>query len=142
MTIYADTHVLVWLFYHEIGRLGSAARQALDQNEILASPAVVLEMEFLHEIGRTQHSALTVVDRLAADIGLRVCDLPFRTVVEYALKELGPGSVRPLNRGQCQSSGGPAGHQRRENPPALFPRHLVNLRPGLARPGYSLYSSS
>jgi PIN domain nuclease of toxin-antitoxin system len=44
-------------------------------------------MEFLHEIGRTQHSALTVVDTLATDLGLRVCDLPFRTVVEYALKE-------------------------------------------------------
>ena len=87
MTIYADTHVLVWLFYHEIGRLGTAARQALDQNEILVSPAAVLEMEFLHEIGRTQHSALTVVDTLATDLGLRVCDLPFRTVVEYALKE-------------------------------------------------------
>jgi PIN domain nuclease of toxin-antitoxin system len=32
-------------------------------------------------------SALTVVETLATDIGLRVCDLPFRTVVEYALKE-------------------------------------------------------
>jgi PIN domain nuclease of toxin-antitoxin system len=87
MTIYADTHVLVWLFYREVGRLGVAARQAIDENEIIASPAAVLEMEFLHEIGRMHHSASRVVDTLATDIGLRVCDLPFRTVVDYALKE-------------------------------------------------------
>src|SRR5208282_3478617 len=87
MTIYADTHVLVWLFYHEIGRLGTAARQALDQNEVLASPAAVLEMELLHEIGRMHHSASTVVETLATDIGLRVCELPFRTVADHALKE-------------------------------------------------------
>ncbi|MGA2724423.1 MAG: type II toxin-antitoxin system VapC family toxin [Bryobacteraceae bacterium] len=87
MTIYADTHVLVWLFYGETGRLGIAARQAIDGNEILASPAAVLEIELLHEIGRMHHSASTVVETLATDIGLRVCDLPFRTVVEYAVKE-------------------------------------------------------
>jgi PIN domain nuclease of toxin-antitoxin system len=44
-------------------------------------------MELLHEIGRIKHSASAVVDTLATDLGLRVCDLPFRTVVEYALKE-------------------------------------------------------
>jgi len=87
MTIYADTHVLVWLFYGETGRLGIAARQAIDGNEILASPAAVLEIELLHEIVRMHHSASTVVETLATDIGLRVCDLPFRTVVEYAVKE-------------------------------------------------------
>jgi len=87
MTIYADTHVLVWLFYGETGRLGIAARQAIDGNEILPSPAAVLEIELLHEIGRMHHSASTVVETLATDIGLRVCDLPFRTVVEYAVKE-------------------------------------------------------
>jgi PIN domain nuclease of toxin-antitoxin system len=87
MTIYADTHVLVWLFYGETGKLGVAARHAIEGNEIVAPPAAVLEMELLHEIGRMHHSALTVVDRLVTDLGLRVCDLPFRTVVEYALKE-------------------------------------------------------
>jgi len=87
MTIYADTHVLVWLFYGETGRLSPGAPQAIEANAILASPATVLEMELLHEIGRIKHSASAVVDTLATDLGLRVCDLPFRTVVEYALKE-------------------------------------------------------
>jgi PIN domain nuclease of toxin-antitoxin system len=87
MTIYADTHVLVWLFYGETGKLGVAGRQAIEENETVASPAAVLEMELLHEIGRMHHSASTVVETLATNIGLRVCDLPFRTVVEYALKE-------------------------------------------------------
>ena len=44
-------------------------------------------MELLHEIGRLRTSASNIVTALAADIGLQVCDMPFRTVVDYALKE-------------------------------------------------------
>jgi PIN domain nuclease of toxin-antitoxin system len=87
MTIYLDTHILVWLVRGERDKLGAAASRAIEDCELTVSPAVVLELELLHEIGRLRASALTVVDTLATDIGLRVCDLPFRTVVDYALKE-------------------------------------------------------
>ena len=87
MTLYLDTHIVVWLVRGEKDRLGEAARQAIEECELAVSPAVVLELELLHEIGRLRASALSIVTALATDIGLRVCDLPFRTVVEYALKE-------------------------------------------------------
>jgi PIN domain nuclease of toxin-antitoxin system len=87
MTVYLDTHIAVWLVQDERHKLNEAARQAIEENELTVSPAVVLELELLHEIGRLRMSALTVVETLATDIGLRVCDLPFRTVVDYALKE-------------------------------------------------------
>jgi PIN domain nuclease of toxin-antitoxin system len=87
MTLYLDTHIIVWLVRGERDKLGEAARQAIEECELAVSPAAVLELELLHEIGRLRMSALTVVETLATDIGLRVCDLPFRTVVEYALKE-------------------------------------------------------
>jgi PIN domain nuclease of toxin-antitoxin system len=87
MTAYVDTHVLVWLFYGETHKLSAAARQAVEKDDLLASPATVLEIELLHEIGRTRQTASTIVSTLATVVGLRVCDLPFRDVVTQALKE-------------------------------------------------------
>ncbi len=85
--IYLDTHVVVRLYLGEAEQLGHAARKAIEENELLVSPAAVLELEFLHEIGRLKPKAMRVVAALSNDVGLRVCELPFRTVVEYALKE-------------------------------------------------------
>ena len=85
--IYLDTHVLVYLFAGEVNRLGAAARKAIDRHEVLASAAAVLELEFLHEIGRLKPTASKLISAVAADIGLRVCDLPLRTIVEHALSE-------------------------------------------------------
>jgi PIN domain nuclease of toxin-antitoxin system len=87
MTVYLDTHILVWLVRGERDKLGAAASRAIEECDLVVSPAVVLEMELLHEIGRLRASASSIVTSLATDIGLRVCDLPFRTVVEYALTE-------------------------------------------------------
>lgn len=44
-------------------------------------------LEFLHEIGRLQPAASKVLGALAQDVGLRICELPFRVVVEHDLKE-------------------------------------------------------
>jgi PIN domain nuclease of toxin-antitoxin system len=85
--IYLDTHVLVRLYLGDIDNLGAAARKAIEEQDLMASGAAVLELEFLHEIGRLRPTALKVVSALGSDAGLRVCELPFRVVAEYALKE-------------------------------------------------------
>jgi len=85
--IYLDTHVVVRLYAGDVEELGAAARKSIEENDLLISAAVLLELEFLHEIGRLQPGAANVAATLAEAIGLRVCDLPFRTVVEHALKE-------------------------------------------------------
>jgi PIN domain nuclease of toxin-antitoxin system len=41
----------------------------------------------LHAIGRLKPTASRVVNALSQDLGLRICDLPFRLVVDHALKE-------------------------------------------------------
>jgi len=85
--IHLDTHVLVRLYLGQADELGSAARRAIEEHELVVSPAAVLELEFLHEIGRLRPAAATVISALGQDIGLRVSGLPFRTVVDHALKE-------------------------------------------------------
>jgi PIN domain nuclease of toxin-antitoxin system len=68
-------------------KLSSLALKTIEEEDLVASPAAVLELEFLHEIGRLQPTASKLIGVLEQDLGLRVCELPFRTVVQHALKE-------------------------------------------------------
>jgi PIN domain nuclease of toxin-antitoxin system len=84
--MYLDTCVVVWLFGAETHKLSKAAIDRIrDEAEILVSPAVILELQLLHEIKRARTTALKVIERLSADIGLAICRLPFASVVEQAV---------------------------------------------------------
>jgi PIN domain nuclease of toxin-antitoxin system len=84
---YLDTHVVIWLFGGERHRLSYAATEQIRSEELLVSPAVVLELQLLHEIKRLRAVAVKVIERLSSEIGLAVCRLPFTTVLEHALKQ-------------------------------------------------------
>ena len=84
---YLDTHVVIWLFGGERHRLSSAATEQIRNEELLVSPAVVLELQLLHEIKRLRAVAVKVIERLSSEIGLAVCRVPFTSVLEHALKQ-------------------------------------------------------
>lgn len=83
--MYLDTHVVAWLFAGEHARLSAAGRRALEDHDLLVSPAVLLELQFLFETRRTATAAAAVVQDLADRLGLGVCDLPFPGVAREAL---------------------------------------------------------
>jgi PIN domain nuclease of toxin-antitoxin system len=83
--IYLDTHVVAWLYGGRVDLLPDGARNLLNSEELLISPAVVLELQYLFEIRRTAAPAGQVVEALAVDLGLKVCDLPFAEVARAAL---------------------------------------------------------
>jgi len=85
--IYLDTHVVARLYVSGGEGLGPEARRAMEEEDLVVSPAAVLELELLHETGRLQPTASKLVSALAHEIGLAVCTLPFHTVVEQALLE-------------------------------------------------------
>ena len=85
--IYLDTHVLVRLYLGETNKLGTAARKAIEEQDLMVSPAAILELEYLHEIGRLRPTAWKVISALGDDAEVRICEVPFRSVVEHALKE-------------------------------------------------------
>jgi PIN domain nuclease of toxin-antitoxin system len=64
------------------------ARQLLEEREILISPIVGLELQYLYETGRTSEPAVVVLRALSQEAGLRVCDLPFAGVIEMAQQQL------------------------------------------------------
>jgi PIN domain nuclease of toxin-antitoxin system len=78
--IYLDTHVVAWLYAGLVDTLPETARQAIEEHELLVSPMVVLELQYLYEIRRTKARAEAVIEALGREIGLRVCDLAFAQV--------------------------------------------------------------
>jgi len=83
--IYLDTHVVSWLYSNRIDLLPAGVRTRIEESDLLVSPAVKLELEYLYEISRITSSAEHVVGTLEKEIALKVCDLPFLEVVDAAL---------------------------------------------------------
>jgi PIN domain nuclease of toxin-antitoxin system len=85
--IYLDTHVAVWIYAGQLHKLSKTAAEQIQREDLRISPAVILELEFLHEIHRLKKTASHIVTTLAKDVGLQVCDLPFVTVAESAAEQ-------------------------------------------------------
>lgn len=85
--IYLDTHVVAWLYAGRLDLLPIAARRRLEAGDLLISPMVELELEYLFENRRTTKSGREVVESLRQDFGLKICDLPFPQVIEAALEQ-------------------------------------------------------
>jgi PIN domain nuclease of toxin-antitoxin system len=82
--IYLDTHVVVWLYARRLDLLSSTARSRLENDKILISPMVLLEFDFLQEVGRIAARGLPVYEELHLRVGLNLCHLPFARVIEAA----------------------------------------------------------
>ncbi len=83
---YLDTHVAAWLYAGRVDLLTPRAVRILEEDdELVISPAVVLELEYLREIGRLTVGGNAIAQSLSAQIGVLVRDLPFASVIESAL---------------------------------------------------------
>ncbi len=54
--IYLDTHAAVWLYTEKIEKFPAETLNLIENNPIRISPMVLLELGYLHEIGRLQDS--------------------------------------------------------------------------------------
>ena len=85
--IFLDTHVVAWMFAGRKDLLTTGVRELIEQHDLLISPAVVLELQYLFEIRRAAKPAAHVVEALGSEIGLKICELPFQEVVREALDQ-------------------------------------------------------
>ena len=81
---HCDTHTALWLYAGEIERIGSNAVEAIETFELMVSPIVRLEMQFLLEIYRIREKPERIFKSLAKDFGIKVCSDSFESVVESA----------------------------------------------------------
>jgi PIN domain nuclease of toxin-antitoxin system len=84
---YLDTHAVVWLYEGLISKLSKTAISRIQSDALFISPAVLLEIQFLHEMKRVTRTGPSMVAALSEDIGLQVCQLEFPSVVASALKQ-------------------------------------------------------
>ena len=83
--IYLDTHVVVWLYAGDLELFPARVRQDLEASELLISPIVSLELEYLREVDRTTVGAGEVIEELQRTIGLQTSDTPFAQVISQSL---------------------------------------------------------
>jgi PIN domain nuclease of toxin-antitoxin system len=84
---YLDTHIVLWLAAGKVSRLSSKARSLLGRSELLLSAMAYLELEYLHELGKTKFSARDLLEKVSHETNLRLCDLPFAPIAAAALDE-------------------------------------------------------
>lgn len=83
--IYLDTHIVAWLYAGLLEKFSQSTKTILIENEILISPIVRLELQYLYEIERIKVPAHEIVADLTDRIGLRVCDKSYDVIVRQAI---------------------------------------------------------
>jgi PIN domain nuclease of toxin-antitoxin system len=79
-----DTHIVVWLYAGETERFSSSATDAINNNDLVISPMVELELTYLFEIGRLSVNGPTIVGDLRSRIGLSISDNSMAAVMHAA----------------------------------------------------------
>jgi PIN domain nuclease of toxin-antitoxin system len=87
MSAYLDTHVVIWLCENKPAKLSAAALDAINENDLLISPAVLIELNFLLQIGRIIRNPLDLAKQLRTQLGVQVCNHSFADMAETALFE-------------------------------------------------------
>jgi PIN domain nuclease of toxin-antitoxin system len=82
--VYLDTHIAIWICAGE-DRLTQAAWNAIENEELLISPAVLLEFQFLRERGRISAGPQELMSTLVNDFGVAIGQHPFSAVCQAAI---------------------------------------------------------
>ncbi len=85
--MYLDTHIVVWLFYGKLSTFSKGILDRLKNEDLLISPAVLLELQFLKEIKRIDDDPMLIFQTLEETIDLQLCDLAFSKIVTGALSQ-------------------------------------------------------
>lgn len=83
--IMLDTHIAVALYEGRTAGLSTTAKRAIDRDLVSISPAVVLELELLHEIGRLRVGASSITRHLAEQLAIRIAPERFADVAAEAV---------------------------------------------------------
>ena len=83
MTVYLDTHVCVWLCAG-VDLFTDAAREAIEGNDLLISPAVYLELAYLRERNKIASRPAELLSILSADFGVAVSQHRFAALATAA----------------------------------------------------------
>jgi PIN domain nuclease of toxin-antitoxin system len=78
--------VVVWLYAGLVDKFNPHVRDLINEHDIVITPVVRLELQFLHEIQRVSVDSNTILAQLENRIGLTISDKDFNTVISRALE--------------------------------------------------------
>ena len=84
MTHHLDTNVFLWLAAGEVEKLSERAADAIRKSDLIISPMVLLELQYLYEIKRLLKEPLALLNDIDTQIGLKVKDASFAAVLHTA----------------------------------------------------------
>lgn len=82
---YLDTHVAVFLHDGLTEELSIQAKRLVEANDLLISPMVFLEFEYLYQRKKIGVSARTLFTAINATFGVAICQFPFAAIAYEAL---------------------------------------------------------
>jgi PIN domain nuclease of toxin-antitoxin system len=85
MSAYLDTHITLWLYSGQTERLSKRATNLINRERVGVSPVVLLELQYLREIGRVTAMPRAIIMDLKQRLGLGIEDRSLETVMERAL---------------------------------------------------------
>jgi PIN domain nuclease of toxin-antitoxin system len=83
--IHLDTHVAAWLYAGRSELFPPHVRDLIEREELVVSPMVPLELQYLYEVNKTAEPAGPVMGALERMLDIRICTLPFERVAGAAL---------------------------------------------------------
>jgi PIN domain nuclease of toxin-antitoxin system len=84
-TAYLDTHVAIWLHDGLDHNLTEEAKRQIERNDLLISPLILLEFQYLFDKKRAAADPMTIYTVLHTDFGVNLCSFPFAAVAVEAL---------------------------------------------------------
>ena len=82
--LYLDTHAIVYAYAGELDRFSKQGRKLLESEELIISPIVLLELEYLFEVGKVLTQPDMILKTLQTDIDLKVCRAEFVKIIHVA----------------------------------------------------------
>ena len=83
--IYLDTHVLLWLYAGLKDKFSSQSIKLINENALLISPMVKLELQYLFEFERINVRPQKILEALEREIGIRIENADMAPVLEQAI---------------------------------------------------------
>lgn len=82
--LYLDTHAVIWLYEGKTELFTDSGQRHIEQENLLISPFVLLELDYLQEVKKIKQKGKKIVATLGSEIDLRICKLPLSDIINAA----------------------------------------------------------
>lgn len=82
---YLDTHIAIWLHAGLTEKLTKEAQRQIDKCDLLISPMVYLELDYMFRRERVRYEPSRVFADLSGTFGITMCPFPFPAIAVAAV---------------------------------------------------------